>query len=70
MNLWNMYKKLPVFLQALIAAVLSFTLNITVCILLLISTYFVIKNVSSYEEVLGISDVRLENMFNTINNSK
>lgn len=70
MSVWNIYKKLPVFLQALIAAILSFTLNITICILLFISMYIIFKNMNTFDNVLGISNTRLENVINIGRNSE
>lgn len=33
-NIWNMYRKLPDFMQALVAALLAFFLNVSVAVIL------------------------------------
>ena len=66
LNPWNLYKQLPTFIQALIAAVVSMMFNITVLVLLFIGLSTLINKYegTANMDVLGVSTHKVVEMFN------
>jgi hypothetical protein len=67
-NIIKEFEKLPTLVQALIAALLSFFLNITVLILLFLGTVSLFSRIDTdkYQSVLGIRDSSAVTIFKEI----
>jgi hypothetical protein len=67
-NIIKGFEKLPTLVQALIAALLSFFLNITVLVLLFLAAVSLFSRIDrdKYESVLGIKDSTAVTIFKEI----